>query len=471
MIQSINIKFLGGAGSVTGSKYLLEADDFKLLLDCGLFQGSKNLRLRNWDDFPVNPSTIDTVVVSHAHIDHTGYLPRLFRQGFEGPVHCTRATADLMHIMLLDAAKLQEEEAEWARKKGYSKHKKPQPLFNTEDAERVFPWLRGVSYRHKVTITENITAIFHDAGHILGSAIVELRFTTIDGEKKLVFSGDIGRYNHPVLFPPTSMAEADILMVESTYGGRNNPPVDTEEELANAINGAFQAGGCVLIPAFAVGRTQTLIYLLHKLIVNGHIPSVPIYVDSPMAISVTKLYKKYHKWHKLRDCDLEDPTHPIFDFENVHYIKAQKESALLNEVKSEAIIISASGMATGGRILHHMFHRLPRPNDTFLIVGYQPEGTRGRQLLDGHTSVKIFGEEIEVRCRVVEISGLSAHADKSELLQWLSHFQQAPKRCFIVHGEEQNAQALQNELAERWNGNVFIPQYLESFELFQFKSE
>ena len=464
--MNVRIKFLGAAQTVTGSKYLLEIDEFKLLIDCGLFQGLKEYRLRNWDDFPVDVKEIDAIILTHAHIDHSGYLPRLVKQGFNGPIYCTEATEGLLEIMLLDAAKLQEEEAEFAKKKGYSKHNTPEPLFTTENAIQVLTLLNSHPYEHSLNISKNISVIFKNAGHILGSAIVEIEVKGEQMKKKLAFSGDLGRYNQPLLSSPTSISNTDILFVESTYGGRDNNGDNIEEQLTKYINKGLANGGCILIPSFAVGRTQLLLFFLHKLQVENRISSVPIYVDSPMAISTTTLYSKYPEYHTLDPSDFNGKE--IFDYKTINYYQSQESSMNLNDITSNAIIISASGMCTGGRILHHLFHRLGRKNDTLLFVGYQAIGTRGQRIQSGEPTARIFGIDVEVKCHIETIHGLSAHADQSELHQWLSNFNASPKMTFITHGELENALALAHYLRidQQWD-NVYVPNYLESFELFR----
>ncbi len=464
--MDVRVKFLGGAKSVTGSKYLLEIDDFNLLIDCGLFQGLKELRLRNWDEFPVDAKSINAIVLTHAHIDHSGYLPRLVKQGFAGPVYCTLATASLLDIMLKDAAKLQEEEAEFARKKGYSKHESPQPLFDSKDAELALNMLKPISYLDKFLINEGINVEFFDAGHILGSSIVELSLEGSTQTKKIVFSGDLGRYDQPLLRDPYPIDHADILFIESTYGNRNNEEADTNKELAKVVNETFENNGCLLIPSFAVGRTQLLLYHFNYLFENNLIPNCPIYIDSPMAISATYIHKKHREDHKLSIGKHENES--IFDNKHFQYYQSQESSINLNSVTHGAVIISASGMCTGGRIMHHLYNRLTRNNDTLLFVGYQAIGTRGRKLVDGEETSRIFGIDVPVKCAVKQIGGLSAHADQSELMRWAGNFKSAPKMTFIVHGEIESANVLAEKITNelKWS-NVTIPEYLESFELFQ----
>jgi metallo-beta-lactamase family protein len=464
--MNVRAKFLGAAGSVTGSRHYLEIDDFKVLVDCGLFQGLKELRLLNWDKFPVNPEEIDAIVITHAHIDHTGYLPKLVKEGYVGPIYCTEATMELIKILLLDSAKLQEEEAKWAKKKGYSKHEDPQPLYKTEDVENVFPLIRTAEYGSELSIHPKVAVKFRNSGHILGAASVELTIHGDEQQKTIVFSGDIGRYEDPMLFPPESVEKADILFVESTYGDRENPINHPMEEFANVINRAMDRGGCLLIPAFSVGRTQLLMYYLKNLIESGAVPDIPVYLDSPMANSVTKLHKKFFEYHKLNDFDLTD-QHSVFDFKNFEYKRSQEESIQLNYIKRNAIIISASGMCTGGRIIHHLYNRLQNENDTLLFVGYQAEGTRGRRIEDGEETIKMFGYEVPVVCHIEKMEGLSAHADRSELLKWLGNFKEHPKSTFVIHGEKQASEKFAATIREQLQWNVHVPFYKEAVELFR----
>lgn len=463
--MDVQVRFLGGAGSVTGSKYLLEIDGFRLLFDCGLFQGLKDLRLRNWDPFPVDVNSIDAVVISHAHIDHTGYLPRLVSQGFSGPVHCTVPTAELMELMLLDSAKLQEEEAAYAKKKGYSKHENPKPLYTEEDVRSTIPLFQVHGYNESFNISDRIEVVYRDAGHLMGSAITEIYLKGDHQTKKIVFSGDLGRYHQDILKAPYEVNEADVVFVESTYGDTRNASVDPEPDLTRIVNGAFERGGVLIIPAFAVGRTQGILYYLRKLMKEDKIPDVPVYVDSPMAISATYLFYKYPSYHNLevttKDLAREIETNMLV------FVKTGDHSKSLNNIKSNAIILSSSGMMTGGRILHHMSNRLKNPNDTILIAGYQAEGTRGRNLLEGRPSIKIYGEEIPVKCTVEHMSSMSGHADGEELMRWLSAFREKPKFTFCVHGEGERLTRYAASIREKLGWNVVVPEYLEKVELFK----
>ncbi len=463
--MNVRLKFLGAAQSVTGSKYVLEIDNRKILVDCGLFQGQKELRLRNWERLPVDPATIHTVIITHAHIDHIGYLPRLVKDGFHGRILCTHATNGLMKIMLRDAAKLQEEEAQFAFKKGYSKHSKPEPLFTMEDAERVFELVDSIRFEKETKVFENVSLVYYNAGHILGSAIVELKLTTRNQSKKIIFSGDLGRYDDPVMHPPKALSEADIIIVESTYGDRLNPMDQVEEDLTQIINEAVRNKGTIVVPAFAVGRTQTLLYYFQQLMAGKRIPMLPVYIDSPMAISVTELYEQHGNEHKIKVERVGNRLMSIFDSPQIHFCNTRESSKALNDINHSAIIISASGMATGGRILHHLFHRLRNENDTILIAGYQAEGSRGRHIQDGEPFIKIFGEQVPLKCHVKTVHGLSAHADQKEILTWLSNFKESPKMVFITHGELASSTALANKI-EAMGWKTIIPEYLEAVELF-----
>jgi metallo-beta-lactamase family protein len=462
--MDVKVKFLGATGTVTGSRFLLDIGNFRLLFDCGMFQGLKELRLRNWEPFPVAADSIDAVVISHAHIDHTGYLPRLVKEGFKGPIYCTRPTADLMELMLLDSAKLQEEEASFANEKGYSKHTVAEPLYTTQDTESVFPLLKRYNYNEKIKLNDNIEIIYHDAGHLLGSAITELFIKGDHQTKKIVFSGDLGRNNDVMLRPPTLIDEADILFIESTYGNKNNPVLDPAADLERIIKETFDRNGVVLIPAFAVGRTQVLLYYLHQLMETDRIPDVPVYIDSPMAISATYLYYRYPEYHKVKFNQSEFAQK--LETNMLMFVKTSRHSKSLNNIKNNAIIISSSGMMTGGRILHHLFHRLPNPQDTIIVAGYQAEGTRGRKLVDHEPTIRIFGEEVPVKCKVENMTSLSGHADKAELFQWMANFKSSPKMVFTVHGEKNHLEAYAKGIKERFGWNVLQPAHLESVVLF-----
>ncbi|TFG90797.1 MAG: MBL fold metallo-hydrolase [Candidatus Atribacteria bacterium] len=463
--MDVRVKFLGAARSVTGSRFLITMDGFTMLFDCGLFQGSKELRLRNWDEFPIEAAEIDVIVVSHAHIDHTGYLPKLVKDGFTGPIYCTPPTADLMEIMLLDSAKLQQEEAAYARKKGYSKHKNPVALYDEDDARATFAMFKKVGYKTRFKVHDRAEVVYHDAGHLLGSAITEVFIHGDKQTKKIIFSGDIGRYEQAMLNPPTAFQQADVLFIESTYGSKDNPFDDPEDDLTRIVNETFDRNGVLVIPAFAVGRTQSLLFYLRKLMKEDKIPDVPVYIDSPMAISATYLFYKHPAYHKIKMS--RDELAQEMETNMLVFVKSPEHSKSLNALKSRAIIISASGMMTGGRILHHMKQRLPNKQDTFLVAGYQAEGTRGRNLLENSPTIRIFGEDVPVKCKVEFISSMSGHADRGELFSWMGNFTEKPKITFCVHGEGKDLDNYARAIRDTLKWNVIVPEYLESVKLFE----
>jgi metallo-beta-lactamase family protein len=460
------ITFLGAAGTVTGSKYLIEAEGKKLLVDCGLFEGSKELKQRNWDKLTIDPATIDWVLLTHAHIDHTGYLPRLVRNGYHGPIYANAATHELCALLLPDSAHLQEEDALYAAKKGYSSHKPPLPLYTVPEAQATLTQFHDIPRADVFQISPQFSVRPHDAGHILGSSWLELTIT--EGGKKtlVVFSGDVGRYDQPILKDPESPTHADFLLCESTYGDREHPTGSVADELADIITQTAKRGGAVVIPAFAVGRTQTLMYYLRELEEQQRIPRLPVYVDSPMAISVTGLYASHHEDHD-EEFTREEQTgdHDPLNCHEVHMTRAVEDSKKINDVVSPCVIVSASGMITGGRILHHLARRLPDSRSAVLLVGYQAEGSGGRALQEGAKFLRIHGEEIPVRAQIVEIGQLSAHAGKSELLRWLSGFQAPPKQTFLIHGEPSGLNGLRDAIAAQYHWPVTIPAYLQSFDL------
>lgn len=463
--MNVTIKFLGATGTVTGSRFLLNIDDFRVLFDCGLFQGLKELRLRNWEQFPVDPASIDAVIISHAHIDHTGYLPKLVREGFKGPIYCTKPTADLMELMLLDSAKLQEEEARYAASKGYSKHEKPLPLYTTLDAQSVFGLVRSFHLGEEIPIHGQVKIVFNEAGHLLGAAITGVFIQGDHQQKKIVFSGDLGRNSDLMLRPPATIKETDILFIESTYGDKTHPADDTAHDLERIVNETFGEGGVVLIPAFAVGRTQLLLYYFHELMKLDKIPDVPVYIDSPMATSATYLYYKYPKYHKV-NFNHNDFARQL-ETNMLVFVKSAIHSKELNAIKSRAIIISSGGMMTGGRVLHHLYHRLRNKRDTLVIAGYQAEGTRGRRLVNKEPFIRIFGESVPVHCRVENIASFSGHADGRELLDWMKNFSDKPKMTFVIHGENPGMARYAERIRQELKWNVIEPKYLESVSLFE----
>ncbi len=459
------VECLGAAGTVTGSKFLLEAGGRRLLVDCGLFQGLKELRLRNWQPLPVAAERVDAVALTHAHIDHTGYLPRLCREGFGGPVLATSGTADLAGILLPDSGHLQEEEAEFHNRGQTSKHRPALPLYTAEDGVRAARRVAGHEYRKAVPVLPGVQATFRPAGHILGSASIHLDLDVVTAPLRVVFSGDIGRYAAPLLVDPDPIGEADYVFVESTYGDRRHDPEPVPDQLERAVREALGRGGVIVIPAFAVGRTQELIYHLRALEDAGRLPRLPTYVDSPMAIDATGLYCSHPE-----DLDPE-LARPVLsgacplrtgDF---HLVRTVDDSKALNGRGAPLVVIASSGMATGGRVLHHLRHRLPDPRSTVLLVGYQAAGTRGRLLQDGARTLRIFGEDVPVRAHVETIHGLSAHADADGLLRWLRTAARPPRGVFVVHGEPAAAAALADRIRRELGWEAAVPGYRERVPL------
>jgi len=450
---SATLTFLGGAGgTVTGSKHLLEDGAARVLLDCGLFQGLKALRQRNWAPPPVDPRTLGAVILSHAHIDHSGYLPRLCRDGFTGPIFCTGGTIDLLKVMLPDAAHLQEEEAEFANRHKTSRHDPALPLYTTEDAERALAQVERVDFGRRFAPVAGVEAQFSPSGHILGAGVV----TCVIGGRRLVFSGDLGRYQVPIMVDPEPVEEADVLLVESTYGNRVHPPDDPTERLIVAVRRANDQKGWLLIPAFAVGRSQEILYDLRRLEAAGRIPSLPVYLDSPMAIQATVIYATHTDEHDAELQEAEAGGKRPFAPRRFHLSTTVADSKRLNEVAGPGIIVAGSGMATGGRILHHLKRLLPDPKTTVLFVGYQAAGTRGRLLRDGATEIKMLGMTVPVKATIMISDAYSAHADREEILRWLGGFTRPPGMTYIVHGEADAASALRAAITSRlgWEAAV-----------------
>jgi len=444
------IQFLGAAETVTGSMHLVSAVGRRILLDCGLFQGLKELRLRNWREPPFDPKRLDAIVISHAHIDHTGSLPLLVRRGYRGPIFCTAATADLLGVLLPDSAHLQEDEAERANRYGYSKHKPALPLYTAADAQRALEQLERTGYDRAFPVAGDLTVTYRCAGHILGAATVDLK---LGSGPRVVFSGDLGRYDRPILPDPDPVPEADVLLLESTYGDRRHP-TGTADELARVVKETAERGGALLVPAFVVDRTQELLWMLQHLEEARRIPVLPVYVDSPSATAVTEIYRRHVE---EQDGEMrrraQDGRNPL-STTRIQFCRTTEESKRLNEVRGPVIIISASGMATGGRILHHLQHRLPDSRNTVLLVGFQAAGTRGRSIQDGAKTIKMFGEQVPVRARVETIHGLSAHADQEETLRWLTGFARPPQQTYLVHGEPPETQGLAAAIQSRFGWRV-----------------
>ncbi len=461
------LSFLGAAKTTTGSKFLLSWQSPKgprrLLIDCGMFQGLKELRLKNREPFPTAPEIIDAVILTHAHLDHCGYLPRLVGDGFDGPVYATPATCDIAEIILRDSAHIQEEEAYHAKKFGWSKHKDPRPVYTTEDVEATLPLLTPLPYYRSQKILDGVTVRFHHAGHILGSAFVEVTLEENGRPVRIVFSGDVGRYDQPILLDPEPPTGADYFLLEGTYGDRVHGSADPKEELAEVVNRVTGRGGTLVIPAFAVGRSQQMLYYLAELQEEGRIPRIDTFLDSPMAVTVTR-YVTRHQEELDADTLAGLRGKRIFRRPEVHLLESREDSQKLNQRGEPCIIISASGMITGGRVLHHLERRLPDERNGVLLVGYQAAGTRGRRLQEGEEKIKIHGQMIPVRAEVVTLSALSAHADYTEMLPWLRRMV-PPSRTFIVHGEGESLAAWAGRLESELGWNTWVPDLGEEVEL------
>lgn len=453
-----SLTFLGAARTVTGSKYLIDVDGQRLLIDCGLFQGLKALRLRNWAPLPVPPDTIDAVVLTHAHIDHSGWLPRLVAQGFRGPVYCTGGTADLCGLVLPDAAHLQEEDAKFANKRGFSRHSPALPLYTEADAAEALSRFKPSPFNQTVRVGKGIDVEFINAGHLLGSSYV-LVSRAEPGGGRILFGGDLGRYSRPILPDPSPGVEADVLLVESTYGDRVHPPEDNGETIARIIRETMARRGKVIIPAFAVGRVEEMLYWLFRLEDEGRLEKLPIYVDSPMAITGIGFY---HARSNELDQEILAMRRRLPRFTSVN---SASESKALVDNDAPAVIIASSGMATGGRVVHHLFAGLSDPRNTVLFVGFQAAGTRGRQMIDGARHVKIFGQDVPIHARIEKIDGMSSHADAGEILRWLGTFPRAPKTTYLVHGESVAQDTLKAKIAKELGWTVEIPTHGQKVNL------
>jgi metallo-beta-lactamase family protein len=450
--MAIKLSFLGAAQNVTGSRFLVETNGFKLLVDCGLYQ-ERQLRERNWDPFPVPPADIDAVLLTHAHLDHCGWLPKLVKDGFNGKVYCTEATAEIGRIVLLDCGHIQEEDAEYKRKRHKRSGKIPQrsvvPLYTSQEAEASFGLFSPVKYEQTIEVTGGIEATFYDAGHILGASMIKLNIKCNGQSRSILFSGDVGREGKPILRDPTVFSEADYVIIESTYGDRTHETLeDTREKLAEAVRAAKKAGGNIIVPSFAIERSQEVLYYLNELLLEDAIPHLMVFLDSPMAI------------RELLSRD-ESP----FDFTGLKMAKTTKQSKAINHIRGTVMIIAGSGMCTGGRVKHHLVNNISRPESTLLFVGYQAVGTLGRHIVENAGEIRILGETHEVKANIVQVLGFSAHADKNELFNWLSNLKNPPRHVFVVHGETNAAHHFSKFVNAQTGWKTSVPAYNDNVTL------
>ena len=465
----IKLSFLGAARNVTGSRYLVEANDVRFLVDCGLYQ-EREFRGRNWEPFLIPPDSIDAVLLTHAHLDHCGLLPKLVREGFDGHVYCTAATSEIAKIILMDSANIQQEDAEFKRKRHQREGRRgpyPEvPLYTTDDAKDCFRLLSPIYYGEPVQIGDGVTATFHDAGHVLGSSMIKVTVSQ-DGEKRtLLFSGDVGRWNKPILRDPTLFDQADYVLVESTYGDRLHESQETiSDELARVISSTVEAAGNILIPSFALERSQEVLYYLNELLIKDRIPHLVVFVDSPMALSVTEVFQHHTELFDKEMLALIRQGKSPFDFPGLTMVRTVDQSKAINYIAGSAMIIAGSGMCTGGRIKYHLVRNISRPESTILFVGYQAMGTLGREIVGGDKEVRILGQKYPVRAKVAQIHGFSAHADRDELFRWLSALQRPPRHLFIVHGEPEAALRFADLLRERTGWEISVPEYRDEIIL------
>ena len=461
----MKIKFLGACKNVTGSKFFLQIDNINLLIDCGLFQ-ERELKNKNWEPFPVPPEKINYILLTHAHLDHSGYLPRIVKEGFSGKILCTQPTAEITKIALIDSAKLMVEDAEKKRKRHEKEKRKglyPEiPLYEINDVEKVFPLFESISYNEEIKISEKVKVIFYDAGHILGSSFIKI---FADG-KEILFTGDIGRFGNPILKDPTIIESSDVLIMESTYGDRiHEERKIAEEKLQNIINETNKKGGNIVIPTFAIERAQEILYYLKKLLMENKIPHLLTFLDSPMAIEITEVFEKYYSYLDGDAEKLLNEKISPFDFPLLHFTKSVEESKMINNIKGSSIIMAGSGMCTGGRIKHHLISNIEREESSIIFVGYQAKGTLGREIIE-KDEVRILGNFYKVKAYVEKIDGFSAHADRNELLRWLYYFKKSPEKIFLVHGEEEVINEFSEIVKKRFSlSEIIIPSYLEEFEI------
>jgi metallo-beta-lactamase family protein len=459
----IKLVFLGAARNVTGSRYLLEANNVRLLVDCGLYQ-EREFRSRNWDPFPIPPNTLDAVLLTHAHLDHCGLLPKLVREGFRGRIYCTNATSEITQIILLDSAHLQEEDAEFKRKRHEREKRRgpfPEiPLYTVDDARASFPLFEPVKYGEAVQIGDGVKATFHDAGHVLGSSMIRITVSQEGEYRTIVFTGDVGRWDRPILRDPSVFSEIDYVLTESTYGDRvHEDSPDISDRLTEIVNSTCKAGGNIIVPSFALERSQEVLYYMNELLFEDRIPHLLVFLDSPMAISITEVFKRHSELFDEEMSQLVHEKKSPFDFPNLKRTQTADESKAINHISGTVMIIAGSGMCTGGRVKHHLVTNIPRRESTILFVGYQAIGTLGRHIVNGAKRVRILGRHYPVRARIEQIHGFSSHADRDELFKWLSALKNAPRRVFVVHGESKAAQQFGEFLRNSTDWDISVPEY------------
>jgi len=467
--MQLKIKFLGAAQNVTGSRHLLDANGYRILVDCGLYQ-ERQFKSRNWDPFNVPPDSIDAVLLTHAHLDHCGLLPKLVKEGFKGKIYCTTATAEIARIILLDSAHIQEEDAKYKRKRHKREGRKgpyPEiPLYTTTDAEATFPLFSPVKYRQPKEIAPGLEATFYDAGHVLGSSIIKVKVHRDKKDRTVLFSGDIGRPDRPIVCDPTSLEQADYVLIESTYGDRvHKGKADTKKMIADVINSTRKAGGNIIVPSFALERSQELLYYINELLLEDAIPHLQVFLDSPMAARITKVFQHHREMFDEEMTEFVRNNESPFDFPGLKIAGTSDESKAINHIKSTVLVIAGSGMCTGGRIKHHLVNNITNPQNTIMFVGYQAIGTLGRRILNGEKEVRILGRKYSIKAGIVRINGFSAHADRDELFKWLSELKKPPKKLFIVHGESESARHFGDYVRQKTGWQVVVPAYQDEVVL------
>jgi len=467
--MSIKLKFLGAAQNVTGSRHLLEANGTKILVDCGLYQ-ERQFRARNWEPFTCPPESLDAVLLTHAHLDHCGLLPKLVKEGFKGRIYCTAATSEIAQIILLDSAHIQEEDAKYKLKRHKREGRKGphpiEPLYTTAEAEACFPQFSPVKYKQPVEIGTGVEATFCDAGHVLGSSIIRVKVSQDGQDRTVIFSGDIGRPDRPIVQDPSIVEQADYVLVESTYGDRvHEGPEDTKKLIAEVINSTRQAGGNIIVPSFALERSQELLYYINELLLQKAIEPLQVFLDSPMASRITKVFQKHRELYDEEMTEFMRRNKSPFEFSGLKMAGTSDESKAINHIRGTIMVIAGSGMCTGGRIKHHLVNNITRPENTIMFVGYQAVGTLGRRIVNGEKEVRILGQEYPVNARIARINGFSAHADKEELFEWLSGLKKPPRKLFIVHGEAESANKFGEYIREKTGWQVAVPAYQDEVVL------